>query len=55
MYVIIRLLGVHLPATEYHKKLAEPNTVVIDVRNTYESDIGIIYNTTIYILTYSHK
>lgn len=25
---------------DYHQKLSEPNTVVIDVRNTYESDIG---------------
>eukprot|EP00602_Paraphysomonas_sp_CaronLab_P003052 CAMPEP_0185033524 /NCGR_PEP_ID=MMETSP1103-20130426/22537_1 /TAXON_ID=36769 /ORGANISM="Paraphysomonas bandaiensis, Strain Caron Lab Isolate" /LENGTH=280 /DNA_ID=CAMNT_0027569817 /DNA_START=24 /DNA_END=863 /DNA_ORIENTATION=+ len=32
--------GVHLDAEEYHSKLAEPNTVVIDVRNAYESDIG---------------
>lgn len=32
--------GVHLDPREYHEKLAEPNTVVIDVRNAYESDIG---------------
>ncbi|CAM9571933.1 unnamed protein product [Chrysoparadoxa australica] len=32
--------GVHLPADEYHKKLEQPNVVVIDVRNAYESDIG---------------
>ena len=32
--------GVHLEPAEYHQKLAESNTVVIDVRNTYESDIG---------------
>lgn len=25
---------------DYHKKLGEENTVVIDVRNAYESDIG---------------
>ena len=32
--------GVHLEAPEYHKKITEPDTVVIDVRNAYESDIG---------------
>ena len=30
----------HLEPEEYHAKLGEENTVVIDVRNTYESDIG---------------
>lgn len=30
----------HLDPKDYHKKLGEENTVVIDVRNTYESDIG---------------
>jgi rhodanese-related sulfurtransferase len=29
-----------LEPQDYHQKLSEPNTVVIDVRNTYESDIG---------------
>jgi predicted sulfurtransferase len=33
-------VGVHLEPEEYHTKLAEPNTVVIDVRNNYESEIG---------------
>ncbi|KAJ3252160.1 hypothetical protein HK103_001813 [Boothiomyces macroporosus] len=32
--------GVHLNAIEYHKKMEEPNTVIIDVRNTYEAVIG---------------
>ena len=30
----------HLDAAAYHQKLSEPDTVVIDVRNKYESDIG---------------
>eukprot|EP00658_Telonema_sp_P-2_P072836 TRINITY_DN61929_c0_g1_i1.p3 TRINITY_DN61929_c0_g1~~TRINITY_DN61929_c0_g1_i1.p3 ORF type:complete len:137 (+),score=44.89 TRINITY_DN61929_c0_g1_i1:324-734(+) len=30
----------HLDALEYHEKLKKPDTVVIDVRNAYESDIG---------------
>jgi len=32
--------AVHLSAKEYHEKLKEDNTVVIDVRNTYEAEIG---------------
>ena len=32
--------GVHLPPEQYHQKLAEEGTVVIDIRNAYESDIG---------------
>lgn len=32
--------GVHLEPRDYHKKLAEDNTVVIDVRNHYEAAIG---------------
>lgn len=32
--------GVHLEPQDYHKKLAEENTVVIDVRNHYEAAIG---------------
>ena len=32
--------GVHLEPEQYHNKLSQANTVVIDVRNTYESDIG---------------
>mmetsp|Transcript_4121 Transcript_4121/g.6771 ORF Transcript_4121/g.6771 Transcript_4121/m.6771 type:complete len:579 (-) Transcript_4121:341-2077(-) len=30
----------HLLAEAYHKKMQEPNTVIIDVRNAYESAIG---------------
>lgn len=37
---IAQYSGVHLEPTNYHKKLAEPNTVVIDVRNHYEAIIG---------------
>ena len=32
--------GVHLQPKEYHEKMEEDNTVIIDVRNTYEADIG---------------
>ncbi len=32
--------GVHLPPPKFHEKLQEPNTVVIDVRNSYEAEIG---------------
>ena len=32
--------GVHLMPADYNEKLKEPNTVVVDVRNTYEADIG---------------
>ena len=32
--------GTHLEPAAYHKKLAERNTVVIDVRNHYEAAIG---------------
>ena len=37
---IHRFSGTHLEPTEYHKKLAEQDTVVIDVRNHYEALIG---------------
>jgi predicted sulfurtransferase len=37
---IAQYSGVHLEPTHYHQKLAEPNTVVIDVRNHYEAVIG---------------
>lgn len=37
---IAQYSGTHLEPTYYHKKLAEPNTVVIDVRNHYEAVIG---------------
>jgi predicted sulfurtransferase len=32
--------GIHLEPKDYHAKLAEPNTVIIDVRNHYEAAIG---------------
>ena len=32
--------GVHLPPVEFHEKLQDTNSVVIDVRNAYEYDIG---------------
>ena len=32
--------GVHLEPKEYHQQLADPDTVVIDVRNHYEANIG---------------
>jgi predicted sulfurtransferase len=32
--------GKHLEATEYHKQMGKKDTVIIDVRNAYESDIG---------------
>ena len=32
--------GVHLMPKDYHKKMEEPNTVIIDVRNSYEAAIG---------------
>lgn len=32
--------GTHLEPTEYHQKLTEANTVIIDVRNHYETNIG---------------
>mmetsp|Transcript_25839 Transcript_25839/g.39700 ORF Transcript_25839/g.39700 Transcript_25839/m.39700 type:complete len:559 (-) Transcript_25839:169-1845(-) len=32
--------GEHLEAAEYHKAMAEPDTVIVDVRNAYESAIG---------------
>jgi len=32
--------GVHLEPQEYHKKIAEPDSVMIDVRNHYEAIIG---------------
>ena len=30
----------HVEADEYHRLMAQPNTVIIDVRNAYESAIG---------------
>ncbi|CAK9002268.1 unnamed protein product [Durusdinium trenchii] len=30
----------HVEAVDYHKMMAQPNTVIIDVRNRYETEIG---------------
>ena len=32
--------GTHLEAPDYHKAMQDPNTVIVDVRNAYESAIG---------------
>mmetsp|Transcript_31278 Transcript_31278/g.91595 ORF Transcript_31278/g.91595 Transcript_31278/m.91595 type:complete len:560 (+) Transcript_31278:135-1814(+) len=32
--------GTHLEATDYHRAMGQRDTVIIDVRNAYESDIG---------------
>mmetsp|Transcript_27059 Transcript_27059/g.64647 ORF Transcript_27059/g.64647 Transcript_27059/m.64647 type:complete len:796 (+) Transcript_27059:272-2659(+) len=34
--------GTHLTAIDYHDALKDPNTVVVDVRNAYETAIGTI-------------
>ncbi len=33
-------VGKHLTGLEFHKQLDKPNTVVVDMRNIYESEIG---------------
>lgn len=33
-------IGVHLKAKEFHEMMADPNTVVLDMRNHYESEVG---------------
>ncbi|MCP1995090.1 rhodanese-related sulfurtransferase [Flavobacterium sp. HSC-61S13] len=33
-------IGIHLKAKEFNEMLSDPNTVVIDMRNHYESEIG---------------
>ena len=33
-------IGVHLNAAEFNKMLSDPNTVCVDMRNHYESEIG---------------
>ena len=35
-----KFAGKHLEADEYHKAMEDPETVIIDVRNAYESAIG---------------
>lgn len=37
---IERYGGTHLEPLDYHKKISQPNTVIIDVRNHYEATIG---------------
>ncbi|OEU11680.1 hypothetical protein FRACYDRAFT_137966, partial [Fragilariopsis cylindrus CCMP1102] len=39
---ITKFGGTHLTAVDYHKALRDPHTVVIDVRNNYETQIGTI-------------
>ena len=36
----IQMSGVHLEPKDYHEKMREDNTVIIDVRNHYEAAIG---------------
>ncbi len=36
----VTAIGVHLKAAEFNKMLADPNTVCVDMRNHYESEIG---------------
>jgi predicted sulfurtransferase len=40
---ITKFGGQHLTAVDYHEALADPQTVVIDVRNNYETQIGTIH------------
>ncbi len=37
-------VGKHLSGLEFHEKLSEPGTVVVDMRNLYESEIGRFEN-----------
>jgi len=37
-------VGKHLSGMEFHKQLSEPGTVVVDMRNLYESEIGRFEN-----------
>jgi len=39
---ITKFGGIHLTAIDYHKALQDSNTVVIDVRNNFETQIGTI-------------
>ena len=36
--------GIHLNAEEFNKKLQDPNTICVDMRNHYESEIGHFEN-----------
>lgn len=33
-------VGTHLSAEEFHEKMAEPEAIIVDMRNRYESEIG---------------
>ena len=37
---IAKFQGTHLEPKDYHQKLAEPNTIIVDVRNHYEAVVG---------------
>ena len=37
-------VGTRLEPLEFHKMVDEPNTVVVDMRNNYESEVGKFYN-----------
>jgi UPF0176 protein len=37
-------IGIHLKATAFNKMLEDPNTIVVDMRNHYESEIGHFIN-----------
>ena len=37
-------IGIHLKAAEFNNLLADPNTIVVDMRNHYESEIGHFTN-----------
>jgi UPF0176 protein len=37
-------IGIHLKAKEFNELLEDPNTIVVDMRNHYESEIGHFTN-----------
>lgn len=37
-------IGIHLKANEFNELLEDPNTIVVDMRNHYESEIGYFTN-----------
>ena len=37
-------IGIHLKAQEFNKMMQDPNTIVVDMRNHYESEIGYFKN-----------
>jgi UPF0176 protein len=34
--------GYEMPADEWHEKLGDPNAVILDCRNSYESDVSLL-------------